>query len=83
MDADSMPDDGQLFALWFDDGDCAVDGVRVLVERAEGRGEVFETLVDIAADHVVGLKVIESLGGFPKATHVLNNRIPAGKIARS
>lgn len=74
---------GKLFGPWFEEGESSIDGVRVLTERACGREEVFETLVDLAADHVVGLKAIESLGGFPKATHLLKNRIPTGKISRS
>lgn len=83
MNSNTTADDRHLFAPWFDDGDCDAEGVRVLVERSDGRDEVFETLVDVAADHVVGLSVIERLGGFPKAAHVLKNRVPAGKIARS
>jgi len=78
-----MTDDNRLFPAWFEDGGCETDGVQVLVERRRGRDAIFETLVNVAADHVIGLKVIESLGGFPKATHVLKNRLPAGKIARS
>jgi len=72
-----------LFAPWFEEGDCTVDSVRVLNERDGGRAEIFDLLVKVAADHVVGLKVIESLGGFPEAAHVLRNRIPTEKIARS
>ncbi len=49
---------GTLFNPWFKDGECSVDGVRVLTEHARGRDKVFETLVDAAADHVVGLKAI-------------------------
>lgn len=75
--------DGKLFGPWFEEGESSIDSVRVFTERACGRKEVFETLVDVAADHVIGLKAIESLGGFPKATHLLKNRIPIGKISRS
>lgn len=74
---------GRLFEPWFEDVECSCDSVRVLKERARGRERIFETLVDIAADHVIGLKAIERLGGFPKAVHLLKNRIPAGKISRS
>lgn len=78
-----MADDESLFTPWFDDGECDSDEVRVLVERAVGRDDVLEKLVDVATDHVVGLAVIEKLGGFPQAAHILKNRVPAGKIARS
>lgn len=75
--------DTDLFSLWFEPGTSSIDNVTVLNERDDGRAEVFESLVEVAVDHVLGLRVIESLGGFPRATHVLRNRIPAGKIARS
>jgi hypothetical protein len=71
-----------LFKPWFVDGDCSVNGIRVMSERVGGREVVLDALVHVAIDHVVGLKAIESLAGFPKATHVLKNRIPTGKIAR-
>lgn len=76
-------DDENLFSLWFEHEECSAENVNVLVERDGGRAEVFDVLVEVAADHVLGLKVIASLGGFPKATHVLKNRVPTGKIARS
>jgi hypothetical protein len=73
----------RIFQPWFTDGECSAKGVRVLLEKDGGRDEVFEELVQAAADHVVGLKVIESLGGFPKSAHLLMNRVPKGKISRS
>lgn len=76
-------DDDNLFSIWFEHEECSAENVDVLVERDGGRAEVFDVLVEVAADHVVGLKVIQSLGGFPKATHVLKNRVPTKKIARS
>ncbi|WP_146597740.1 DUF1837 domain-containing protein [Novipirellula aureliae] len=54
-----------------------------MIERVDGRAIVFDSLVEIAADHVVGLKAIKKLGGFPKATHLLENRVPTTKIGRS
>lgn len=72
-----------LFRRWFDQGVCAVETVIVMKEKDNGRDQVFDDLVMIAADHIVGLKAIESLGGFPKATHILRSRVPAKKIARS
>ena len=72
-----------LFSPWFEESDCETEAVTVLVENDDERSQIFDSLVTVATDHVVGLRVIESLGGFPKATHVLKNRIPAGKIARS
>lgn len=72
-----------LFSLWFEYEECSAENVSVLVERNGGREEIFDTLVEVATDHVLGLKVIASLGGFPKAAHVLKNRVPTGKIARS
>ncbi len=76
-------DKNSLFTPWFDSEKCSIDGVKVLKERTDGRAKVFDSLVEIAADHVVGLKAIEKLGGFPKAKHLLKNRVPVGKISRS
>ena len=76
-------DKGSLFTPWFESEECSVGSVSVLKERTAGRAEVFDSLVEIAADHVVGLKAIEQLGGFPKAKHLLKNRVPADKKARS
>jgi hypothetical protein len=83
MEKSVAADYDNLFSLWFESAECSAENVCVLVERDGGRAEVFDVLVEVAVDHVVGLKVIESLGGFPKATHVLKNRVPADKIARS
>lgn len=72
-----------LFTSWFDKNRCSVETVTVMTEKDDGRDKVFDELVTVAADHIVGLKAIESLGGFPMATHILKNRVPASKIARS
>lgn len=72
-----------IFEPWFADGECSAKSVRILQEREGGRAEIFEALVEVAADHLIGLKVIKSLGGFPKASHLLTNRIPKEKITRS
>ncbi len=76
-------DDENLFPIWFQELECSIETVRVLKERKEARESVLQSLVNVAADHVIGLKAIESLGGFPKSTHILKHRLPAGKIARS
>jgi len=81
--AKSASNGGNLFQQWFLDGDCSSGSVRVLQERKGARDQVLDTIVEAATDHVIGLKVIESLGGFAKAMHVLKNRIPHAKIARS
>ncbi len=73
----------RLFFPWFEQRTSTISGVNILNESVDGRGKVFDALVEVAADHVLGLKVIESLGGFPEAAHVLKNRIPTRKIARS
>lgn len=52
-------------------------------ERPESRAEIFDTVVDCAIDHLIGLQVIDKLGGFPKSLAVLKNRIPTEKIASS
>ncbi len=72
-----------IFSDWFEIQDCSVVNVDVLVERTAERAAVFETLVETTADHIIGLKVIEKLGGFPKAKHLLENRVPTDKKARS
>lgn len=72
-----------LFSPWFDDAECSDPAVRVLVEKVGGRDEVLNALIGVAADHLVGLKVIEKLGGFSKSVEVLKNRLPQGKISRS
>lgn len=72
-----------IFEPWFADGECSEESVRILQEREGGRAEILEALVEVAADHLIGLKVIKSLGGFPKASHLLLNRIPKEKISRS
>lgn len=72
-----------LFSPWFQKQECELESVTVMTEKEGGRNQVFERLVTVAADHVVGLKAIESLGGFPKAANILRNRVPTRKIARS
>ncbi len=72
-----------IFTDWFENRDCSVDNVRVLKECAAERAAVFDTLVETTADHVVGLKAIGKLGGFPNAKHLLENRVPTDKKARS
>jgi hypothetical protein len=34
-------------------------------------------------DHLVGLDIIERMGGYPKAVHVIRNSVPTGKQVRS
>lgn len=83
MEKAIAPDDGNWFSVLFESTECSAENVCVFVERDGERDEVLDLLVDVIVDHLVGLKVIESLGGFPKATHLLKNRVPIGSIARS
>lgn len=72
-----------MFSPWFETEKCSVDTVRVLNERADGREVIFDSLVEIAADHVIGLKAIEKLGGCAEAKQTLKERVPNEKKARS
>jgi hypothetical protein len=76
--------DDELFAPWFNETAPAGAGnVVVLTERDRGREFVRGLLVRIVADHLVDLEVVERMGGFDRAAHVLRNRLPTGKKARS
>jgi len=72
-----------LFRPWFEAAESDNDRVIVLRERDGGRDEVFDVLVDVVADHLIDLSVIEKMGGFEASAHVLRNRLPVRKKDRS
>lgn len=72
-----------LLEPWFEAENCSAETVEVLKERVDGRAKIFDSLVETALDHVVGLKAIEKLGGFAKAKNTLKHRVPDDKKARS
>ena len=72
-----------LFDSWFDQAVTQDDRVVVLKERDVGRDEVFDELIETVADHLVDLSVIEKMGGFEHAVHVLKHRLPQSKKTRS
>lgn len=72
-----------FFESWFDATVSEDGGVVILNERDGGRDVVFGVLVDVVADHLVDLSVIEKMGGFEFSAHVLRNRLPVGKKNRS
>lgn len=78
-----VENEDDLFDPWFEQEECSVETVLVLNERIDGQDVIFDSLVEIAADHVVGLKAIEKLGGFAKARQTLQARVPNEKKARS
>lgn len=78
-----VKNEDDLLDPWFEQEKCSVDTVCVFNERTNGQDAIFESLVKIAADHVVGLKAIEKLGGFAKARQTLKARVPNEKKARS
>lgn len=55
----------------------------VLVERSNTRKLVVPAVCEAVKDHLVGLSVIEAMGGYKKAAHVIKNRLPSRKTIRS
>lgn len=72
-----------LFDPWFEPEQSDSNRVIVLKERDGGRDEVFRELVDVVADHLVDLSVIENMGGLEASAHVLRHRLPQRKKDRS
>lgn len=75
-----MPD--ELFTPWFK-ASTVGENVRLLAERSDSRDSVMEKLIEAVADSLVDLEVIDRMGGFEKAAHVLRGRLPTSKKARS
>lgn len=57
--------------------------VTILRERDSQRGFAKAALQNAVKDHFVGIEIIESIGGLPKAVNVLRNALPTGKITCS
>lgn len=55
----------------------------VYSEKNGTRQAVFAAVCSAVKDHLIGLNVIERLGGFPKAAAVIRNRLPTKKKIRS
>lgn len=72
-----------MFGPWFEAAESDSNRVIVLRERDGRRDEVFGELVNVVADHLVDLSVIEKMGGFEASAHVLRNRLPQRKKDRS
>lgn len=57
--------------------------VRVLSERPKKRSVVEKSIRSAVLDHLVGAKLISSMGGYKKAAQVIVNALPSTKIGRS
>ena len=68
---------------WIIAQECDTDNLEVFAEREGGRDNVFEALVFTTVDHLIGLRVIEKIGGFPKSQRMLKGKIPTDKKSRS
>jgi hypothetical protein len=55
----------------------------VLSERANTRALVIPAVCAAVKDHLIGLAVIEKIGGYRKAASVIQNRLPTRKAIRS
>jgi hypothetical protein len=62
-------------------GECP--NLVVLSERPDARKLVVPAVCKAVKDHLVGLAVIERIGGFKKAAKVIKNRLPTSKAIRS
>jgi hypothetical protein len=57
--------------------------VTVYVEKSGGRDLVQKALANAILDHLVGVEVIEMLGGYEKSVNVIRNSLPIDKKIRS
>ena len=55
----------------------------VLTEKDGARKRVKQAIEDAVTDHIVGLEIIERIGGFKKAAAVIRNKLPTSKKIRS
>lgn len=72
-----------MFDIWFESSSYVKGRVTVLSEVEDGRNSIHDDLVEIVADHLVDLEVIEEMGGFEECHEFLANRLPTSKTARS
>jgi len=72
-----------MFDDWFSTQHYASGRISILKEQDGGRDVIHDRLVDVIADHLIGLEVIKDMGGFQEAVNVLKSRLPASKTARS
>ena len=73
-----------MFDSWFNTASFTPsERISVLTERPGGRELIYDQLVETVTDHLVGLEIVEKLGGFEKCTQFMKNRLPASKTARS
>lgn len=73
----------QLFKTWCDADSDEDDVVKLYVEKASAREKVFSEIVNRTTVHLIGLSIKANIRGFRKSIHLLRNRIPTCKIARS
>jgi len=63
--------------------DPTVADLVVLKEKRDSRALVAKAIRDAVTDHLVGLEVIERMGGYPKTLEFMRNKLPAYKKVRS
>ncbi len=80
----SAPTKKDFLSKWMDGKqDVAFSNVWVYRERAGLRKVVLPTVQTVILDHLVGLNIIEKIGGYKKAAKFIRNRLPTSKKMRS
>lgn len=75
----------EFLTKWLEESpdDSLPDNVTVLRERSGQRSLAQAALREAVRDHLVGLDIIQSMGGFARAANVVRNALPTTKIMRS
>jgi hypothetical protein len=74
-----------FFNQWMDRSqpESAVTELVVLKEKKEVDEAVEAAVRQAALDHLVGLEILERIGGYPEATAFIRNKIPSDRRVRS
>ena len=84
MSGSTPPHMNDFLTKWMEGTqDIAVSNVWVYREKSGARKIVLPAIQKVVLDHLVGLRVIERIGGFDKASAFIRNRLPVTKKMRS
>jgi len=74
-----------FFHEWMahDQPDSAAEDLVVLREKAKTQAAVESAIRQAAVDHLVGLEILERIGGYPEAAAFIRNKIPTDKRVMS
>ncbi|MDP1753188.1 MAG: hypothetical protein Q8L22_27345, partial [Reyranella sp.] len=78
------PTQKDFLSKWMDGKqDVVISNVWVYRERSGMRKIVLPVIKQVILDHLVGLHIIEKIGGYEKAAAFIKNRLPVSKKIRS